>query len=72
MVQVGIDDLLNVTVSVENSEENAYNSRVILTYPVGLSYRIFSAVQVSVLQYRLWSAALSGHTAILVDAFFFK
>ncbi|KAM7381652.1 hypothetical protein PAMA_012478 [Pampus argenteus] len=44
-VRVGIDELLEVIVSVENSEENSYNSRVILTYPVGLSYRKFTALQ---------------------------
>ncbi|KAM7370811.1 hypothetical protein PAMP_010331 [Pampus punctatissimus] len=44
-VRVGIDELLDVTVSLENSEENSYNSRVILTYPVGLSYRKFTALQ---------------------------
>lgn len=43
---MGIDELLDVTVSVENSEENSYNSRVILTYPVGLSYRKFTILQV--------------------------
>uniref|UniRef100_A0A8D3D6Z6 Integrin, alpha M (complement component 3 receptor 3 subunit) n=1 Tax=Scophthalmus maximus TaxID=52904 RepID=A0A8D3D6Z6_SCOMX len=44
-VQVGIDELLNVTVSVQNSEENSYNSQVILTYPAGLSYRKFTSLQ---------------------------
>ncbi|XP_063338109.1 integrin alpha-M-like [Pelmatolapia mariae] len=44
-VKVGIDELLNVTVSVENSGENSYNSRVILTYPAGLSYRKFTIQQ---------------------------
>lgn len=43
---MGIDELLDVTVSVENSEENSYNSRVILTYPAGLSYRKFTILQV--------------------------
>ncbi|KAM8730448.1 integrin alpha-M-like [Acanthopagrus schlegelii] len=45
IVKVGIDQLLNVTVSVENTGENSYNSRVIVTYPYGLSYRKFTAVQ---------------------------
>lgn len=45
IVKVGIDQLLNVTVSVENTEENSYNSRVIVTYPYGLSYRKFTIVQ---------------------------
>ncbi|XP_030610476.1 integrin alpha-M-like [Archocentrus centrarchus] len=44
-VEVGIDELLNVTVTVENSGENSYNSRVILTYPAGLSYRKFTMLQ---------------------------
>ncbi|XP_040885428.1 integrin alpha-M-like isoform X2 [Toxotes jaculatrix] len=44
-VKVGIDELLDVTVSVENSEENSYNSRVILTYPAGLSFRKFTSLQ---------------------------
>ncbi|KAF1373929.1 hypothetical protein PFLUV_G00244020 [Perca fluviatilis] len=44
-VKVGIDELLDVTVSVENSEENSYNSHVILTYPVGLSFRKFTILQ---------------------------
>lgn len=43
---MGIDDLLNVTVSVENSEENSYNSHVLLTYPAGLSYRKVTVLQV--------------------------
>lgn len=43
---MGIDDLLNVTVSVENSEENSYNSHILLTYPVGLSYRKVTVLQV--------------------------
>uniref|UniRef100_A0A8C2WJA0 Integrin, alpha M (complement component 3 receptor 3 subunit) n=1 Tax=Cyclopterus lumpus TaxID=8103 RepID=A0A8C2WJA0_CYCLU len=44
-VKVGIDELLDVTVSLENSEENSYSSHVILTYPVGLSYRKFTILQ---------------------------
>nr|XP_024659327.1 integrin alpha-M-like [Maylandia zebra] len=45
VVKVGIDELLNVTVTVENRGENSYNSRVILTYPAGLSYRKFTIQQ---------------------------
>lgn len=44
-VRVGIDELLNLTVSVENREEDSYNSRVILTYPAELSYRKFTPLQ---------------------------
>ncbi|XP_019218190.1 integrin alpha-M isoform X2 [Oreochromis niloticus] len=44
-VKVGIDELLNVTVTVENRGENSYNSHVILTYPAGLSYRKFTSWQ---------------------------
>lgn len=44
-VRVGIDELLNLTVSVENKDENSYNSRVILTYPAELSYRKFTSVK---------------------------
>ncbi|KAL3967678.1 trace amine associated receptor [Sarotherodon galilaeus] len=44
-VKVGMDELLNVTVTVENRGENSYNSRVILTYPAGLSYRKFTIQQ---------------------------
>ncbi|KAJ7984486.1 hypothetical protein DPEC_G00355320 [Dallia pectoralis] len=44
-MKVGIDDVLNVTVSVESLEENSYNSRVILTYPAGLSFRRFTTIQ---------------------------
>ncbi|KAM9816992.1 integrin alpha-X-like [Neosynchiropus ocellatus] len=43
-VKVGIDELLDVTVSVENTRENSYNSLVTLTYPHGLSYRKFSGL----------------------------
>ncbi|XP_076008041.1 integrin alpha-D-like [Genypterus blacodes] len=43
-VRVGIDELLEVTVSVENREENSYYSRVILTYPAGISFRKFTAL----------------------------
>ncbi|KAL3967672.1 hypothetical protein ACER0C_029705 [Sarotherodon galilaeus] len=45
VVKVGIDELLNITVTVENRGENSYNSRVILTYPAGLSYRKFTSQQ---------------------------
>ncbi|XP_068162336.1 integrin alpha-M [Antennarius striatus] len=44
-VKVGIDELLDVTISVKNSKEDSYNSRVILTYPAGLSYRKFTALK---------------------------
>ncbi|XP_047232299.1 integrin alpha-M-like [Girardinichthys multiradiatus] len=44
-VKVGIDELLNVTVFVENRGENSYNSRIILTYPVGLSYRKLASLE---------------------------
>ncbi|XP_015249738.1 PREDICTED: integrin alpha-D-like [Cyprinodon variegatus] len=44
-VKVGIDELLNVTVFVENRGENSYNSHVILTYPIGLSFRKFETVE---------------------------
>ncbi|KAL3967670.1 splicing factor U2AF 35 kDa subunit [Sarotherodon galilaeus] len=44
-VKVGIDELLDVTVTVENRGENSYNSHVILTYPAGLSYRKFTIQQ---------------------------
>uniref|UniRef100_A0AAX7TKE7 VWFA domain-containing protein n=1 Tax=Astatotilapia calliptera TaxID=8154 RepID=A0AAX7TKE7_ASTCA len=44
-VKLGIDELLDVTVTVENRGENSYNSRVILTYPAGLSYRKFTIQQ---------------------------
>ncbi|KAE8284273.1 Integrin alpha-M CD11 antigen-like family member B [Larimichthys crocea] len=44
-VKVGIDELLDVSVSVENSEENSYNSHVIVTYPAGLSFRKFTILQ---------------------------
>uniref|UniRef100_A0A3Q2P4F4 Integrin alpha-M-like n=1 Tax=Fundulus heteroclitus TaxID=8078 RepID=A0A3Q2P4F4_FUNHE len=45
VVKVGIDELLNVTVFVENRGENSYNSRIILTYPIGLSYRKFTSLR---------------------------
>lgn len=41
-VKVGIDELLNVTVSVQNRD----NSRVILTYPAEFSFRKFTTLQV--------------------------
>ncbi|XP_055777046.1 integrin alpha-M-like [Salvelinus fontinalis] len=44
-VRVGIDEVINVTVSVESREENSYNSHVILTYPAGLSFRKFIILQ---------------------------
>ncbi|KAM4526102.1 integrin alpha-M-like [Fundulus diaphanus] len=45
VVKVGIDELLNVTVFVENRGENSYNNRIILTYPIGLSYRKFTSLR---------------------------
>uniref|UniRef100_A0A3Q3GEQ9 Integrin alpha-M-like n=1 Tax=Labrus bergylta TaxID=56723 RepID=A0A3Q3GEQ9_9LABR len=44
-VRVGIDELLDVTVSMENSGENSYNTHAILTYPAGLSFRKFTILQ---------------------------
>ncbi|XP_062234759.1 integrin alpha-M-like [Platichthys flesus] len=44
-LKVGIDELLDVTVSVENREEDSDNSYVKLTYPAGLSYRKFTGLQ---------------------------
>nr|XP_019964925.1 PREDICTED: integrin alpha-M-like [Paralichthys olivaceus] len=44
-LKVGIDELLDVMVTVENREEDSYNSYVTLTYPVGLSYRKFTGLQ---------------------------
>uniref|UniRef100_A0A3B3I7N6 VWFA domain-containing protein n=1 Tax=Oryzias latipes TaxID=8090 RepID=A0A3B3I7N6_ORYLA len=42
---MGIDELVNVTVSLENREENSYNSHVTLTYPAGISYRKFTIIK---------------------------
>lgn len=47
-MRVGIDEVINVTVSVESREENSYNSHVILKYPAGLSFRKFTILQVRV------------------------
>ncbi|XP_019739016.1 integrin alpha-M-like isoform X2 [Hippocampus comes] len=44
-VRVGIDELLNVTVSVENLGEDAYNALVVLTYPAEFSFRKFAVLQ---------------------------
>ncbi|XP_051925308.1 integrin alpha-M-like isoform X2 [Hippocampus zosterae] len=44
-VRVGIDELLNVTVSVENLGEDAYNALVVLTYPAEFSFRRFGVLQ---------------------------
>ncbi|KAJ8245864.1 hypothetical protein GJAV_G00261130 [Gymnothorax javanicus] len=44
-VQVGIASVLNVTVTLENTGEDSYDSHVIFTYPPGLSYRIVTVVQ---------------------------
>uniref|UniRef100_A0A665UIS3 Integrin alpha-M-like n=1 Tax=Echeneis naucrates TaxID=173247 RepID=A0A665UIS3_ECHNA len=44
-VKVGIDELLNVTVSLQNRGENSYNTRVALTYPARLSYRKFTSLK---------------------------
>ncbi|XP_061160677.1 integrin alpha-M-like [Syngnathus typhle] len=45
VVKVGIDELLNVTVSVENLGENSYNTLVVLTYPGEFSYRKFTVLK---------------------------
>ncbi|KAF4085381.1 hypothetical protein AMELA_G00117390 [Ameiurus melas] len=45
VIQVGIMQEMNVTVFVENRGENSYNSRVILKYPFGLSFRRFTTKQ---------------------------
>nr|XP_046233679.1 integrin alpha-M-like isoform X2 [Scatophagus argus] len=59
-VKVGIDELVNITVSVENTEENSYNSHVILTYPAGLSYR-----KITVLQGRIECNSLDSADGLL-------
>nr|XP_023652302.1 integrin alpha-M-like isoform X3 [Paramormyrops kingsleyae] len=38
-MHVGIISELNILVSVENRGENSYNTHIIFTYPIGLSYR---------------------------------
>ncbi|XP_060795403.1 integrin alpha-X-like [Neoarius graeffei] len=45
VIQVGIMQELNVTVFIENRGENSYNSRIILKYPFGLSFRRFTTKQ---------------------------
>lgn len=45
VIQVGIMQEMNVTVFIENRGENSYNSRVILKYPFGLSFRRFTTKQ---------------------------
>lgn len=71
MVKVGIDELLDVTVSVENREENSYNSRVILTYPAELSYRKFTSLQVRPQDHRLYiTSSSSSLPPILIDLCF--
>ncbi|XP_062297982.1 integrin alpha-M-like [Scomber scombrus] len=73
-VKVGTDELLNVTVSVENSHENSYNSRVILTYPPGLSYRKFTSLKGRIECNSLDSGARlsQGRTDCTVDKPIFK
>ncbi|XP_062297981.1 integrin alpha-M-like [Scomber scombrus] len=73
-VKVGIDELLDVTVSVENSHENSYNSRVILTYPPGLSYRKFTSLKGRIECNSLDSGAglSQGRTDCTVDKPIFK
>ncbi|KAG8009159.1 Integrin alpha-M [Nibea albiflora] len=72
-VKVGIDELLNVTVSVENSEENSYNSHVIVTYPAGLSFRKFTVLQGRIECNSLDSEGLlEGTTDCTVDKPIFK
>ncbi|XP_027145041.1 integrin alpha-M-like isoform X1 [Larimichthys crocea] len=72
-VKVGIDELLDVTVSVENSEENSYNSRVIVTYPAGLSFRKFTILQGRIECNSLDSEGLSeGRTDCTIDKPIFK
>ncbi|XP_062858861.1 integrin alpha-M-like isoform X2 [Trichomycterus rosablanca] len=44
-IKVGIMQEMNVTVFVQNRGENSYNSRVILEYPFGLSFRRFTSKQ---------------------------
>ncbi|KAI2658903.1 Integrin alpha-X [Labeo rohita] len=45
-IEVGIMQEINVTVFVENRGENSYNTRFILNYPFGLSYRRITYKQV--------------------------
>ncbi|KAI5609731.1 integrin alpha-X-like, partial [Silurus asotus] len=47
VIQVGIMQEMNVTVFIQNRGENSYNSRVVLKYPFGLSFRRFTIKQAS-------------------------
>ncbi|MCJ8738258.1 hypothetical protein PDJAM_G00033670 [Pangasius djambal] len=58
VIQVGIMQDMNVTVSVENRGENSYNSRVILKYPFGLSFRRVTTKQASVSRKKIY---ILGH-----------
>ncbi|KAE8578543.1 hypothetical protein XENTR_v10023634 [Xenopus tropicalis] len=42
---VGVSLEVNVILSVQNHGEDSYNSRVIITFPSGLSYRMVSLIQ---------------------------
>ncbi|KAL2101806.1 hypothetical protein ACEWY4_003567 [Coilia grayii] len=44
-IEVGIAQELNVTIMVENTGENSYNTYITLTYPPQLSYRSFKKNQ---------------------------
>ncbi|KAK6467850.1 integrin alpha-M-like, partial [Huso huso] len=44
-LQVGISPVLNLTVSIENAQEDSYNTAVTFTYPSGLSYRRVTLLQ---------------------------
>ncbi|XP_028989440.1 integrin alpha-M-like [Betta splendens] len=73
-VKVGIDELLDVAVSLENNGENSYNTRVILTYPPGLSYRKFTTLKGRIECNSLDSdgGILQGRTECTVDRPIFK
>lgn len=45
-VVVGVTLDVNVTVSVKNEGEDSYNTRVLIPFPSGLSYRMVSLVEV--------------------------
>uniref|UniRef100_A0A8C4TKJ5 Integrin alpha-M-like n=1 Tax=Erpetoichthys calabaricus TaxID=27687 RepID=A0A8C4TKJ5_ERPCA len=44
-ISVGLSPVMNLTVSIQNDNEDSYNTAVMLTYPSGLSYRRVTLLQ---------------------------
>lgn len=63
-VVVGVTLDVNVTVSVKNEGEDSYNTRVLIPFPSGLSYRMVSLVETGNRKVTVSCASLEGQSNV--------